>query len=87
MFGIEVNSFEVKNFFVQKIGKSTFVWRGIEFLQGLSYSLNYLSHYRLKLFKKTSITEINIGNNIIGAVGRAALDAVRASRPNLKIDY
>jgi radical SAM protein with 4Fe4S-binding SPASM domain len=60
MFGIEVNSFEVKNFFVQKIGKSTFVWRGIEFLQGLSYSLNYLSHYRLKLFKKTSITEINI---------------------------
>ncbi|MBL7890835.1 MAG: radical SAM protein [Bacteroidia bacterium] len=61
MLGIQINSFEVKNFFVQRIGKSSFVWRGIEFLQGLSYSFNYWLYYGSDLIKrKTSITEINI---------------------------
>ncbi|MBL0329783.1 MAG: radical SAM protein [Bacteroidetes bacterium] len=60
MLGLQVNSFEVKNFFVQKIGKSTFVWRIVEFLQGLSFTLNYWIHYQFKLSSKTSITEINI---------------------------
>lgn len=60
MFGIQVNSFEVKNFFVQKIGKSTFIWRGVEFLQGLSYSFNYWKYYRFGWSKKASTTEINI---------------------------
>lgn len=61
MFGIQINSFEVKNFFVQRIGKSSFVWRGIEFLQGLSYSFNYWLYYGNNFIKnKTSITEINI---------------------------
>ncbi|MCX6295693.1 MAG: SPASM domain-containing protein [Bacteroidetes bacterium] len=60
MFGIQVNSFEVKNFFAQKIGKSTFVWKIIEFLQGVSYSIDYLLFYKFRLFKKSSITEINI---------------------------
>lgn len=60
MLGLQVNSFEVKNFFVQKIGKSTFVWRIVEFLQGLSFTLNYWIHYKLPLSTKTSITEINI---------------------------
>ncbi len=60
MFGIQVNSFEVKNFFAQKIGKSTFVWKIIEFLQGVSYSIDYLLFYKFRLFKKASITEINI---------------------------
>ncbi|MBN8696414.1 MAG: radical SAM protein [Bacteroidetes bacterium] len=61
MLGIQINSFEVKNFFVQRIGKSSFVWRGIEFLQGLSYTFNYWLYYGNNLIKrKTSITEINI---------------------------
>ncbi len=61
MFGFQVNTFEFKNFLVQRIGKSTFIWRIVEFVQGLSYSLNYWLYYKLKLIKsKSSITEINI---------------------------
>jgi radical SAM protein with 4Fe4S-binding SPASM domain len=61
MLGLQINSFEVKNFFVQKIGKSTFIWRIVEFLQGVSFSLNYWLFYSKQLIKnKTSITEINI---------------------------
>lgn len=61
MFGFQVNSFEFKNFLVQRIGKSTFIWRMIEFTQGLSYVWNYWLYYKLNLIKnKSSITEINI---------------------------
>jgi sulfatase maturation enzyme AslB (radical SAM superfamily) len=61
MFTLQVNSFEFKNFFVQRISKSTFVWRAVEFFQGVSFSINYLLYYKFpKLLSKTSITEINI---------------------------
>jgi len=61
MPGFQLNSFEVKNYFVQKIGKSTFIWRIIEFLQGVSFLINYWKYYKFKLIRnKTSITEINI---------------------------
>ena len=61
MFGLQLNSFEFKNFFVQRIGKSTFVWRIVEFMQGVSFSIDYWLYYKLKLItKKSSITEINI---------------------------
>ena len=61
MFGIHFNSFEFKNYFVQRIGKSTIIWRMIEFSQGISYILNYFLFYKFPLLKKkTSITEINI---------------------------
>lgn len=61
MFGFHFNSFEFKNFFVQRIGKSTIIWRFVEFLQGVSFSINYFLFYKYSfLKKKTSITEINI---------------------------
>ena len=61
MFGLQVNSFEFKNYFVQRIGKSTFVWRMVEFLQGVSFSIDYWLYYKTNLIKsKSSITEINI---------------------------
>jgi radical SAM protein with 4Fe4S-binding SPASM domain len=60
MFGLQVNSFEFKNFFVQRIGKSTFVWRIVEFMQGISFSLDYWLYYKWQLAKRSSITEINI---------------------------
>lgn len=60
MFGLDINTFEVKNYFVQKISKSTFAWRVIEVLQGVSFSTNYLMFYKWHLLKKTSINEINI---------------------------
>ncbi len=61
MFGLQLNSFEFKNFFVQRIGKNTLVWRLVEFMQGISYSLDYWLYYKTQLIKgKSSITEINI---------------------------
>ena len=61
MFGLQVNSFEFKNFFVQRIGKSTFVWRIVEFMQGISFSIDYWLYYKTGIIKsKSSITEINI---------------------------
>ncbi len=61
MFGFQLNSFEFKNFLVQRIGKSTLIWRSIEFMQGISFMYNYYLFYKFPfLKKKTSITEINI---------------------------
>ncbi len=61
MFGFTINSFEVKNFLVQRIGKSTLVWRAIEFFQGISFTFNYYMFYKFRFIKsKSSITEINI---------------------------
>lgn len=61
MLGINFNSFEFKNFLIQRIGKSTIIWRFVEFMQGISFSLNYFLFYKLHfLINKTSITEINI---------------------------
>lgn len=61
MTGFTFNSFEFKNFFAQRIGKSTLIWRLLEFLQGVSYTFNYILYYRFSFLKfKTSITEINI---------------------------
>lgn len=61
MFGIEVNSFKFKNFFVQRIGKDTFVKPIIKFLQGASFTMDFFLFYKYKLIRnKSSITEINI---------------------------
>jgi radical SAM protein with 4Fe4S-binding SPASM domain len=61
MFGITLNSFEFKNYIVQKVGKHTIWWRFIEYMQGVSYRFDYLRYYKWHLIKsKTSITEINI---------------------------
>lgn len=56
-----MNTFEIKNYVVQKIGRSSFIWRIIELLQGISFSTNYFLFYKTNIIsKKTSITEINI---------------------------
>jgi len=61
MLGLQINSFEFKNFFVQRIKKNAIIWRFVEFLQGVSFSVNYLFFYKFSFIKsKTSITEINI---------------------------
>lgn len=61
MFGLEVNSFKFKNFFVQRIGRDTFLKPIIKFIQGTSFVMDYLLFYKYKLIRnKSSITEINI---------------------------
>lgn len=61
MFGIELNSFQFKNFVVQRIGRDTFLKPIIKFTQGASFVLDYLLFYQFKLIRnKSSITEINI---------------------------
>lgn len=61
MFGLQVNSFQFKNFVVQRIGRDTFLKPVIKFMQGASFILDYLLFYKFKLIKnKSSITEINI---------------------------
>ena len=61
MLGLQLNSFEFKNYVVQKIGKNTIWWRFIEYMQGVSYRFDYWRYYKSNLIKsKTSITEINI---------------------------
>jgi len=61
MFGLQFNSFKFKNFFVQRIGRDTFLKPLIKFIQGNSFVLDYLLFYKFKLIRnKSSITEINI---------------------------
>ena len=61
MFGFQINSFQFKNFVVQRIGRDTFLKPVIKFMQGASFVLDYLLFYKFKLIKnKSSITEINI---------------------------
>ncbi len=61
MIGLKINSFQFKNFVVQRIKKTALMWRFIEFMQGVFYVYNYWLYYSLSLIKsRTSITEINI---------------------------
>lgn len=61
MFGLQINSFKFKNFFVQHIGRDTFLKPIVKFMQGASFTLNYFLFYKFKLIRnKSSITEINI---------------------------
>ncbi len=61
MFGFQANTFQFKNFIVQRIGKETFLKPIIKFIQGISFVLDYWLFYKFKLIrKKSSITEINI---------------------------
>lgn len=61
MFGLQINSFKFKNFFVQHIGKDTFLKPIILLIQSVSFKLNYWQFYKFKKFQtKSSITEIHI---------------------------
>jgi radical SAM protein with 4Fe4S-binding SPASM domain len=58
---MSVNTFELKNYFVRKIRKSSFIWKFFEFYQGFSFVLSYLLYYKLKILKrKNSIREIHL---------------------------
>lgn len=52
---------EVRDFFVRKLKKGTFLWKTLEFLQGMLFVKNYLFYYRWNIIKSSStIREINI---------------------------
>lgn len=52
---------QVRDFFVRKLKKGTFLWKVLEFLQGMFFVKNYLFYYKWKLIKShTTIREINI---------------------------
>lgn len=51
----------LRDFFVRKLKKGTFLWKVLEFLQGMFFVKNYLFYYKWKLIKaQTTIREINI---------------------------
>lgn len=51
----------LRDFFVRNLKKGTFLWKVLEFFQGLFYVKDYLFYYKWKLIKKgSSIREVNI---------------------------
>jgi radical SAM protein with 4Fe4S-binding SPASM domain len=51
----------LRDFFVRNLKKGTFLWKVLEFFQGLFYVKNYLFYYKWKLIRKgSSIREVNI---------------------------
>ena len=50
-----------RDFFVRNLKKGTFLWKVLEFLQGMLYVKNFLFYYKWNLFKNSStIREVNI---------------------------
>lgn len=50
-----------RDFFVRKLKKGTFLWKSLEFLQGMLFVKNYLFYYKWNIFKNSTTTrEINI---------------------------
>lgn len=50
-----------RDFFVRNLNKGTFLWKVLEFVQGLFYAKNYLFYYQWNLLKNsTSTREVNI---------------------------
>jgi radical SAM protein with 4Fe4S-binding SPASM domain len=51
----------LRDFFVRNLKKGTFLWKILEFFQGLFFVKNYLFYYKWKLIKRgSSIREVNI---------------------------
>lgn len=51
----------VRDFFVRNLNKGTFLWKVLEFLQGLFFVKNYLFYYKWNFIKSATTTrEINI---------------------------
>ncbi len=51
----------LRDFFVRNLKKGTFLWKILEFLQGMFYVKNYLFYYKWNLVKSSTTTrEINI---------------------------
>jgi len=51
----------VRDYFVKNLNKGTFLWKVLEFFQGMFYAKNYLFYYRWKLIKNnTTLREVNI---------------------------
>jgi radical SAM protein with 4Fe4S-binding SPASM domain len=56
-----INTFNLKNYFIRKIRKSSWVWNFFEFYQGLSFYVNYLFYYKFRLQRSgNSIREIHL---------------------------
>lgn len=50
-----------RDFFVRNLNKGTFLWKVLEFIQGMFFVKNYLFYYKWKLITSTTTTrEINI---------------------------
>ena len=50
-----------RDFFVRKLKKGTFLWKSLEFLQGMFFVKNYLFYYKWNLKKNSTTTrEVNI---------------------------
>ncbi|MEO6902440.1 MAG: radical SAM/SPASM domain-containing protein [Bacteroidia bacterium] len=56
-----INTFNLKNYFVQKVRKSSFVWKFVELAQGISFYISYYLYYKFKFTKwGNSIREIHL---------------------------
>ena len=50
-----------RDFFVRNLNKGTFLWKVLEFLQGMFYVKNYLFYYKWNFIRSSTTTrEINI---------------------------
>lgn len=49
-----------RDFFVRNLKKGTFLWKTLEFFQGILYAKNYLFYYKWKLYKSSTTREVNI---------------------------
>lgn len=50
----------VRDFLVRHLKKGTFLWKALEFLQGMFFVKNYLFHYRWNISKTATTKEVNI---------------------------
>jgi len=49
-----------RDFFVRNLKKGTFLWKVLEFFQGILYVKNYLFYYKWNIFKSSTTREVNI---------------------------
>ncbi|MCO6499254.1 MAG: radical SAM/SPASM domain-containing protein [Vicingus serpentipes] len=49
-----------RDFFVRNLKKDTFLWKVLEFFQGMLYVKNYLFHYKWNINKSSTTREVNI---------------------------
>lgn len=55
-----INTFNLKNFFVRKVPKTSFIWNFFELYQSLAFYMNYVFYYKIKILRGNSIREIHL---------------------------
>jgi len=76
----------VRDFLVRHLNKGTFLWKVLEFFQGILYVKNYLFYYKWDLFKGSTTTrEVNIEFASFCNL-RCAFCSLDHLKPKVKID-